>query len=136
FALLALLIPAVVFAELPQPEVDFARDIQPLLSARCVKCHGPDKQENGLRLDSSTALLRGGDNGAALVAGKAAESLLIQAVTGASEIVSKMPLKAAPLDDFQIALLRRWIDSGAKLPAGRSAETAPSKHWAFQQPRR
>jgi hypothetical protein len=112
----------------------FRRDVQPILTAHCVECHGPKKQENGLRLDFGAAIFRGGDNGPAVVAGKAADSLLIQAVNGASDIISRMPLKKPPLDDVQVTIIRRWIDSGAIVPADSSTATTKSSHWAFQKP--
>ena len=62
--------------------VEFARDIQPLLADHCVKCHGPEKQKGGLRLDSRAGALKGGDDGAALVPGKSAESKLVHLVAG------------------------------------------------------
>ena len=76
----------------------------------------------------------GGDTGPAIVAGKAAESLLIQAVTGTTDLVSKMPPEGEPLTDAQVALLRRWIDSGAKAPAEQLAADSKGKHWSFQRP--
>src|SRR5262245_12217276 len=74
-------------------EIDFRRDVQPVLGAKCVRCHGPEKRENGLRLDAGSLVLKGGDSGPAVTAGKAAESLLILAVTGKTDLVSKMPPK-------------------------------------------
>ena len=58
----------------------FLEEVQPLLASRCVTCHGPDKAEGGLRLDSREAALKGGDSGPALVPGKPDESLLLMAV--------------------------------------------------------
>ena len=58
----------------------FFDKVQPLLASRCVTCHGPDKAEGGLRLDSREAALKGGDSGPALVPGKPDESLLLMAV--------------------------------------------------------
>ena len=107
----------------PKSEEVFSRDVQPILTAHCVECHGPKKQENGLRLDFGAAILRGGDSGPAVVAGKAAESLLMQAVLGTSDTVSRMPLKKPPLSEAQVAMMRRWIDAGAKVPADAAAET-------------
>src|SRR5262245_50875942 len=92
--------------------VDFARDVRPILADRCFQCHGADKQESGLRLDSGAAITAGGNSGAAIVPGKADESLLIRAVTGADD-VSKMPPKGEPLSATEIDLLRRWLDAGA-----------------------
>jgi mono/diheme cytochrome c family protein len=115
-------------------ETQFARDVQPILVAHCTECHGAKKQENGLRLDYGAAVLRGGDSGPAVVAGKAADSLLLQAVLGTSDTVSRMPLKKEPLGEEQIAAIRRWIDSGAKVPAESAAAASRSSHWAFQRP--
>jgi len=124
-------------ADEPRQDAEiFSRDVQPILTAHCVECHGPKKQENGLRLDFGTAILRGGDNGPAVVAGKAAESLLIQAVNGTSDSVSRMPLKKPPLGEAQVAVIRRWIDGGAKVPAESTAAATKSSHWAFQKPQR
>ena len=97
FAILTLILPlAAARAETPAA-VDFTRDIQAILAARCVNCHGAKKQESGLRLDSGAGLNRGGDNGPAVAAGKAEESLLFLAVTGKTDLVSKMPAKGEPL---------------------------------------
>jgi hypothetical protein len=116
-------------------EVEFLRDVQPVLTAKCVRCHGPQKRENGLRLDAGALVLRGGDNGPAVVAGKAAESLLVLAVTGKSDLVSKMPSEGVPLTEAELAAIRRWIDAGAKVPAESVAATK-SSHWSFQRPAR
>src|SRR5262245_17724882 len=50
--------------------IDFPRDIQPLFSDKCVKCHGAEKQKGGLRLDSKAAAFKGGDDGKVIVPGK------------------------------------------------------------------
>src|SRR5262245_55751267 len=54
------------FASAPAADVDFARDVQPLLNRRCVRCHGPKRQESGLRLDVRRRVLQGGDTGPTL----------------------------------------------------------------------
>jgi len=115
-------------------EIDFLRDIKPIFAAHCTKCHGPAKQENGLRLDAGVAVARGGDSGPLIVVGKPDESLLILAVTGKSDAISKMPSKGDPLSDAQIDLLKRWIAAGASIPANDVVKPAGSQHWAFQQP--
>src|SRR5262249_56080806 len=107
----------------------------PTLSRNCYTCHGPDKQRSGLRLDTAAAALKGGDSGPALVPGKSAASRLIQAVTGADD-VPQMPPKGARLSDKDIAVLRAWIDDGAKAPANElAADPAKnSTHWTFHPP--
>ena len=115
-------------------DVDFLSDIKPLFAANCTKCHGPAKQENGLRLDAGVAVLRGGDSGPSFVAGKPNESLLILAVTGKSDVISRMPPKGDPLNEAQIDLLKRWIAAGPKVPEGDVIQPAGNQHWAFQPP--
>jgi mono/diheme cytochrome c family protein len=128
---IAAVAPAGTGAE-PPGKPDFARDVQPILTAHCITCHGPEKHENGLRLDWGSGVLRGGDSGVAVVPGKAMDSLLMQAVRGTSDSVSRMPLKKEPLSEAEIALLHRWIEAGANVPADAVTQTKKSNHWAFQ----
>ena len=97
----------------------FENSIRPLLVEHCHKCHGDQKQQGGLRLDSREALLRGGDSGAAIVPGKPQESRLIRAVRHDDEI-HRVPI-AAKLTERQVAELVRWIEMGAPFPAATSA---------------
>ena len=125
-------------AELPPVAsrmVTFAADIQPLLSKACWQCHGPEKQKGGLRLDQKAAALKGGDSGPLLVAGRSAESLLIQAVAGTKTDLERMPRKREPLTAEQIGLLRAWIERGAEWPETTPVATKDwHKHWAFKAP--
>ena len=92
----------------------FVSRVKPLLDSRCVSCHGPEKQKGGLRMDSRAALLKGGDNGPAVVPGKPEASLLIQAVNHV-----KMELEMPPKEKLttnEIAVLERWIRDGAPWP--------------------
>ena len=101
---------------LPAPAagtVDFTRDIQPILSTHCLKCHGAEKQKGGLRLDVRSAALRGGDSGPVLVQDKSAESRLIQLVAGL-DVEKVMPPKGERLTSQQVGVLRAWIDQGLK----------------------
>src|SRR3954465_7709776 len=90
-ALLALVLPGV-----PARAVDFAKEIRPILEARCVSCHGPQKQKNGLRLDSKTTAMAGGDSGKIIIPGKSAESPLFQRVSS-SDKSERMPPTGEPL---------------------------------------
>jgi mono/diheme cytochrome c family protein len=56
----------------------FASRIRPILAARCYSCHGPDLQQNGLRLDSLAAVLKGSDNGRVIVPGDSQRSPLVR----------------------------------------------------------
>jgi mono/diheme cytochrome c family protein len=116
--------------------VDYARDVKPIFAKHCYVCHGPDKQRAGLRLDTGQAVRQGSDSGPVIVAGKARESKLIQAVSGAAD-VKAMPPKGDRLTAKEIAVLREWIHAGALSPTGEvAAATAAKKHWAFVPPAR
>ncbi|MBI2824035.1 MAG: PSD1 domain-containing protein [Planctomycetia bacterium] len=128
-----------------EKSVAFAQRIASLLKAHCLKCHGPAKAENGLRLDSFPSLTKGGYSGAVVRPGNSAESRLIHVVAGTDDDGLVMPPEPnARLADEQIALLRAWIDQGAKWPDGvvlaadsRAANAGKqSRHWAFQPLRR
>lgn len=97
--------------------VDFAKEIKPILEARCLNCHGHGRDRGGFQIDSRETLLKGGDSGAAVIPGKSAESLLIELVMG-FDPDSVMPQKGTKLTRDQIALLRAWIDQGVKWEAG------------------
>ena len=110
--------------------VDFAKDIQPIFEANCVKCHGAEKQKGGLRLDNKEAALKGGENHAPAIKPKnSADSPLIQFVAGLVPDL-KMPQKGDPLSVEQIGLLRAWIDQGAVWPEG--SQKAKEIHWSFK----
>src|SRR5438874_1486373 len=101
----------------PGPAVDFARDIQPILAASCVRCHGPRKTEGDLRLDTPEGLHKGGDSGAVVVAGDAKGSLLYQLLI-ATVPDKRMPRRRRALAPAQIEAVQRWIDQGAPWPEG------------------
>lgn len=119
----------------------FEKKVRPLLHEKCFKCHGPEKQKGGLRVDSATGLVRGGEAGPAVVPGKPDESRLIEAVRQTGDL--KMP-PDGKLKDQQIADLVLWVKSGAVWPgAGKPVKIATDKaivrftpeqlsHWAFQ----
>lgn len=94
--------------------VTYQDDVVPILKSNCYRCHGPEKQESELRLDTPEGIKKGGSVGPAIVAGKADESHLIKSVEGKSDDVVAMPPEDGPLSKEQIATLRKWIDAGAK----------------------
>ncbi len=105
---------------------DFNRDIRPILSDNCFSCHGPDEKQRqvALRLDTKEGAFA--DRGAyrIIVPGDAARSRLYQKITAANP-AERMPLGRS-LTEKQIALIREWIDAGARW------ET----HWAYIAPER
>ncbi|HEY7313212.1 MAG TPA: DUF1553 domain-containing protein [Gemmataceae bacterium] len=105
-------------ASAPQParaadEADFRTQVAPILEQNCLRCHGKKSPRGGLSLMTAASLAAGGDSGPVVVAGKPDESLLIEMVSGAKP---KMPQKGAPLKPQQIAVLKKWIEQGAKWP--------------------
>ncbi len=112
------------------PNVDFTRDIQPILKAHCLDCHGGSQQQGGLRLDSRELALKGGVGGPGLVPGQGAKSLLVTRMLGHGG-KPRMPLGFAPLSPEKIGEVRAWIDQGAVW-----AEGGPARHWAYEPVRR
>jgi hypothetical protein len=116
-------------------QVDYLRDIKPILRERCYACHGALKQKAKLRLDTVAHAAEGGRTGPAIKPGHAAASLLLARV-GDTDDRSRMPPEGKALTAPQIALLKAWIDQGAKAPKDEQPEADPAKHWAFQPVRR
>jgi hypothetical protein len=109
--------------------VDFTREVRPLLSRHCFKCHGPDEQarKGKLRLDMRAGAIHGGKSGLpALVPGKPAASELVRRIFAEEESeVMPPPSTKNPLTDAQKELLKKWIAQGAEY----------KQHWAFLPPR-
>jgi hypothetical protein len=107
--------------------IDFQREIRPLLSDNCFQCHGPDADTRmaNLRLDLKDAVFAARKNGAPIVPGKSADSLLYQRIT-ASSPARRMPPERShkSLTSAQIAKIKLWIDQGAPW----------QEHWAFRAP--
>ncbi len=118
---IAAVLTAALASILDAAEVDFVRDVQPLLARRCYACHGPETQEAGLRLDNrenATATLESG--AAAVVPGDAATSELVAQITS-HDPDTKMPPEGSRLSGHEVAALTKWIEGGAEWEA----------HWAF-----
>jgi len=92
----------------------FAAQINPILDANCVSCHGESKAQAGLRMDSYDLLMKGGKDGPIIVAGSPDKSLLVQRVTLPPDHKLFMPAEGKPpLRLEEIALIRAWIQQGA-----------------------
>ena len=114
--------------------VDFVKDIQPIFQQSCYKCHGAQKHKGELRLDAKPLAMKGGTTGPLLEAGHGDRSLIVQRLLGLGDD-DRMPLKADPLPPAQIALVKAWIDQGAKWPDSASgADVKLTKHWAYEKP--
>jgi hypothetical protein len=115
--------------------VDYARQVKPVLQARCYACHGVLKQKAGLRLDTAALALKGSKSQAVIVPGDAEASVLIERVSAPDES-ERMPPEGEPLKPSEVAALRAWIDQGANAPGDEPPERDPREHWAFQTPTR
>lgn len=109
--------------------IDFARDVQRILAAACVRCHAVSLPQGKLRLDNREGLLAGGASGPAVVAGHAQASLFYQRLV-IDDPSKRMPWLTDPLPTAQIETLRRWIDEGATWRPGRRAS------WCWRQRRK
>jgi mono/diheme cytochrome c family protein len=121
----------------PSPQASspvFAETIRPLLASRCYGCHGPQLQQNGLRVDSLSALLKGSESGPVIVPGHSEKSRLMRRLM--SQERPMMPYGGPALSKAEIESFRKWIDSGAPGPDSSVALVAPPapKHWAYVKP--
>src|SRR6266404_4889031 len=104
--------------------VDFSRDILPIFSDNCFKCHGPDEKsrKGKLRLDTKEGAFRVKDGQSVIVPGKGAGSELFRRITTTNQDDLMPPSESNhKLTAKQIELIKRWIDQGAKW----------GQHWAF-----
>ena len=92
--------------------VDFAKQIQPILKENCLECHSQDKRKGGLSLTTYVDVLDGGRSGPAVRPRNGEGSLIFHRLSGGIE--PQMPLDELPLSSEQIALIRLWIDQGAR----------------------
>jgi hypothetical protein len=109
--------------------IEFNRDIRPILSDICFPCHGPDKATRviNLRFDTEAGALADLGGRHAIVPGDLARSEMYQRITAKDEAIRMPPARSGrKLTDIQIDLIRRWIEQGAKW----------QKHWSFIAPQR
>ncbi|MBM80783.1 MAG: hypothetical protein CMJ78_09335 [Planctomycetaceae bacterium] len=126
-ALVVLLAGSNVFAQQASSKIDFGRDILPILSGKCLQCHGPDKNQRQaeLRLDIEADAKRDRDGHFAIAAGKPGKSELVARVFSNDPDVQMPPAESKlVLSETEKRLLRDWVAAGATY----------SKHWAFDAP--
>ena len=108
--------------------VDYARDVLPILSANCYKCHGPEEtdRKEDLRLDKKEGAFRVRDGVAVIVPGNPAKSELVRRISSKDpdEVMPPAEDAVRKLNAAQIAMLTRWVEQGAKW----------GTHWAFVPP--
>ena len=93
-------------------KVDFAKDVMPLFRQNCIECHGPKKQENGMRLDRRSSVMK--FHARRVMPGSSPNSMVYQRLIG-EEYGTQMPPKGA-LGAGQVAVIKAWIDQGADWP--------------------
>lgn len=125
---LALAAPA--SAQSPDDLAYFEKKVRPLFAEHCHSCHSQSakKQKGGLRLDEQGAILRGGDSGPAVVAGKPDESLVIAAVEYRPGEKLQMPPKGK-LPAREVAILKEWVRRGAPYPGATVATSKKTIDW-------
>jgi WD40 repeat protein len=97
--------------------LDFYHDVYPLLRANCISCHNKTTTKSRLNMETPELMKKGGESGAGLIPGKSEESLIVQAAEHEDDLV--MPPKrnktgAVDLTQSELAILKAWIDQGAK----------------------
>jgi len=139
-AVFALVLGSTAFAV--EPTAFFEKSIRPILIDRCYECHSVEsgKSKGGLRLDSRAAVLKGGDNGPALIAGDPDKSRLIEAIRYHNQDTQMPPKGALPASE--VKLLEEWVKIGAPDPRSEVASktsapriidiAAGTQHWAFR----
>lgn len=106
----------------PRDKIDFQRDVRPILADKCIGCHGPNNPEAGVRMVDRASILANGESGQPIVvAGKPDQSELLRRVLSTDPDVRMPPGEKPPLTPDQIAILKKWIESGADWSA----------HWSF-----
>ena len=116
--------PIAVWAQV-QP-VDFGKQILPILRKNCIACHNVKQKEGGLLLESHAGLMQGGDSGAAVPTKKGEEQILLDRVVADDDSVmppAENKVGAKKLTADEIALIKRWIDEGAKPGTSLPTET-------------
>ena len=97
-------------------QVDYVKDIFPVLEKHCIACHSADEAEGGFSLESFADLMQGGDTGMAVTSGVPASSRMLLMASG--KIEPRMPPDEEGLDETELAILTQWIDQGAVGPQG------------------
>ena len=117
-------------------EVVFEKDVLPILQKRCFHCHGAETNKSDLDVRTLAGVLHGGKSGPAVSPGSPERSLLWIKVAG-----DKMPAEGDKLPEAEKAVVRSWIESGAKgsatvttKPDERGVTDADRQFWSFKRP--
>ncbi len=110
----------------------FKKEVRQVLIGRCVKCHGGEKLEGKLDLTTREGLLKGGETGQAVEAGKSKTSLLVKLIKQEEE--PHMPADGAKLSDLHVAAISKWIDLGFPYDKSlKDEKAADPKAWIHRE---
>ena len=87
----------------------YARDVEPIFQRTCIRCHGPERADKGLRLDSYQRIMAGDSYGTVLIPGDSSLSAIVSILQ-----YGTMPHGGSKLPPEEIDTISRWIDAGAK----------------------
>jgi hypothetical protein len=129
-ALFGLSLSSALAADLKPADLEFFESkIRPVLVAECYECHDAKKQKGDLRLDYRDGLLKGGEEGAAIIPGDAKKSILLQSMDHSHETL-QMPKKRTKLDAQILADFAEWINRGAPDPRTKAPEDSITPAWS------
>lgn len=101
-----------------EPEVSYAKDVSPILEKHCKGCHvagEPGYVVSGFELTNYDTLMKGTQYGPVVLPGDPLTSVLVMLIEGRADPSLKMPHgNAKPLEPREIALIRKWVEEGAK----------------------
>jgi WD40 repeat protein len=104
--------------------VTYEKDIEPIFVNKCLFCHSGAVKEGKFDIASFDALMRGGKSGKIITPGKSADSKFIKMI-GKTEKPFMPPKSEEPLTPEELALVKLWIDQGAKAPSGTRVRPKP-----------
>ena len=95
--------------------VSYYDHVRPVFQANCQGCHQPAKSKSDYVMTEVEKLIAGGETGEAIIPGKPADSYLLELiVTAEGEERPEMPPKDDPLTDYEVSLVKKWVEQGAK----------------------
>jgi hypothetical protein len=107
--------PSTAAAKPQDSAIDFAADVRPILAMHCLKCHNAEMHRGGLRLDTRSGAVRGGDSGQPVLGGTLKTNELYARVAS-DERSYRMPKNAEALPAADIETIRRWVQQGSSWP--------------------
>jgi hypothetical protein len=100
-----------------ESQISYGTQVEPILQEHCKECHslnGEGYKKSGFSVESYEQLMKGTKFGAVIIPGAAVTSTLYILITGKADPSISMPHGRKPLSDYDIKLIKTWIDQGAK----------------------